>query len=61
MGLPSGPTNGTMDTAAEIIKSCAPVCLRSVCKKERKLALSFADIRLQPIPCLLGYSQLQSG
>ena len=60
MGVPSEPVKGTMDTAAEMINSPAPFCLRSVCKKERKLALSFADTMLQPIPCLFGYSQLQN-
>jgi len=60
MGLPSGPTKGVMDTAAEMIKSFAPSWLRSICKKERKLVLSSADRRLQPIPCLLGNSQLQT-
>ena len=60
MGLPSEPTNGLTDTAAEMIMSLAPSWLRSVCKKVRKLALSSADMRLQPIPCLLGYSQLQN-
>ena len=61
MGVPLGPAKGVMDTAAEMIKSCAPFWLRSVCKKVRKLALSFVDMVLQPIPCLLGYSQLQDG
>ena len=60
MGVPLGPAKGVMDTAAEMIKFCAPFWLRSVCKKVRKLALSFADMVLQPIPCLLGYSQLQN-
>ena len=31
---------------------------RTVCRKERKLALSWELIMLQPIPCLPGYSQL---
>ena len=60
MGVPLGPAKGVMDTAAEMIKFCAPFWLRSVCKKVRKLALSFVDMVLQPIPCLLGYSQLQN-
>lgn len=59
MGLPSELTKGVIDTAAEMIKFCAPSWLRSICRKERKLALSFTDTKLQPVPCLLG-SQLQN-
>ena len=62
MGLPSEPMKGVRDTAAEIDNFCAPSILRSFCKKERKLALSLlvVDTTLQPIPCKLGYSQLQN-
>ena len=60
MELPSELTKGMMDAAAEMIKFCAPSWLRSICRKERKLALSFTDRRLsQSVPCLLG-SQLQN-
>jgi hypothetical protein len=58
MGVPSEPTKGVVDTAAEMVRFCAPLWARSVFKKERKFALSFGDTRLQPIPFLVGYSQL---
>ena len=57
MGFPSGPTKGSIETAADIIRLDS-FMERSVCRKERKLAASFADTMLQPIPCFPGYSQL---
>lgn len=53
-----GPMNGVKPTAAEIVRLEPTGSLRSSCRKERKLAESSDDIMLQPIPCLLGYSQL---
>jgi hypothetical protein len=58
IGVPFEPIKGVTETAAEIVRFCAPLCVRSVCKKERNFALSFVDTRLQPIPVEVGYSQL---
>ncbi len=44
MGLPSEPRKGVSDTAADKIRFGA--MLRSVCKNESKLALSFGDTTL---------------
>jgi hypothetical protein len=57
MGLPSGPRKGVNETAAEKIILFAPFWLRSVCRKERKFALSSSE-KVLLSPDLLGHSQL---
>ena len=59
MGLPLESRKGLSETAAVKMRSGA--LPRSVCKNESKLALSLGSTALQPIPCLLGYSQLRAG
>ncbi len=59
MGLPLESGKGLGVTAADKMRFGA--MQRSVCKNKSKVALSSGDTMLQPIPCLLGYSQLRAG
>jgi hypothetical protein len=47
-----------MLVAADKIRFLPAGWERSSCRKERKFALSLAEIALQPMPALFGYSQL---
>lgn len=58
MGDPSGPANGVIPTAADNVIRAPVGSFLNSCKKARKLAESFGEMALQPIPWWLGYSQL---
>lgn len=58
MGVLSAAANGVTPTAADTVIFAPTVVFLRACKKARKLAESFGEIVLQPIPWLFGYSQL---
>jgi hypothetical protein len=58
MGVPSEPAKGEIPVAAVKMRFLPTGSFLSSWRKERKLALSASLIALQPMPWLLGYSQL---
>jgi len=59
-GLPDTSTKGMMDVAAVTMVSFGRSEAQSSFKNSKKLAVSADEIVLQPMPCLLGYSQLKT-